>query len=210
MRRLESPSYLALLLAILPALSPAAPLAAFSVDQLEQRRREIDTQLQRIATYSLGHGLGAIGYRSLPHDSPHETEWIEIDLGKPVSLDEIVLVPTIRRDAMQGFQADGFPASLRVVVGVGPDRVGKTLVDYDPPSHLLPRIAPLVIPGGGTLASWIRIEARVLSPRAFDGRPVFQLAEVLAFRGTENVALRRPVKIPAEETLVRGPGWSPA
>ncbi|MBL9189686.1 MAG: hypothetical protein JNK23_19550 [Opitutaceae bacterium] len=199
---------LALLAGSWPALFSAVPLKQFSLDQLEHRRREIDAELQRLATYNLGSGIGAIGYRSQAHDTPDHPEWIEIDFGQTRRLDEIVLVPTIRRDPLNGFQADAFPQTLRVVAGTDPDRVGKAIAAFTSQSGLLPRIAPVVIPCAGIEASWIRIEAEKLSPRAFDGRFVFQLAEVLAFSGRENAALRQPVRSSSGSSQSITPGWA--
>ncbi len=209
-----APRYsLALLLGILPVFSSAASLAALSVDQLDQRRREIDNQLQGIATYSLGSGIGAIGYRSNSHETADHAEWIEVELGAIMPLDEIILVPTIRRDPAIGFQADAFPKALRVRAGTGSDRDGQIVAEFSGLSGLLPRIAPVVIPCGGVRVSWIRIEALTLTRRHFDGRYVFQLAEILAFRGRENVALRKPVKssagnLPPADAII--PGWAEA
>jgi signal transduction histidine kinase len=186
----------------------AAPLAELSLDQLERRKQDIDQQLRRIATYSLGSGLGAIGYRSRSGDAPDRPEWIEISLGRTVKLDEIVLVPTIRRDTTNGFQADAFPRALRVFAGLGPAHTGTLIAEFTGDADLLPRIAPVVIPCGGLAAEWIRIEAVALSLRAFDGRYVFQLAEVLAFSGQENVALRRPVRSSSVGAPPAAPGWA--
>ncbi len=188
----------------------AAPLAQLSLDQLEHRKQDIDQQLRRIATYSLGSGLGAIGYRSHASDAPDRPEWIEISLGRTAKLDEIILVPTIRRDTTNGFQADAFPRALRVFAGVGSARTGTLIAEFTGDADLLPRIAPVVIPCSGVAADWIRIEAVALSLRAFDGRYVFQLAEVLAFSGLENVALRRPVVSSSGSTPSLAPGWAEA
>ncbi|MEO6245006.1 MAG: TonB-dependent receptor plug domain-containing protein [Opitutaceae bacterium] len=186
------------------------PLPELSLHQLEERRREIDGQLKTIATYSLGSGLGAIGYRSHSHETEDHAEWIEVDLGAAVPLDEIVVVPTIRRDPASGFQADGFPKAWRVRAGTGSDRDGQIIAEFSWQSGLLPRIAPVVIPCGSRRVSWIRIEALTLSRRAFDGRYVFQLAEILAFSGRENVALRKPVKSSAGSLPSVVPGWAEA
>ncbi|MDP3209661.1 MAG: hypothetical protein Q8M65_10965, partial [Rhodoglobus sp.] len=200
---------LLLVLACLSSLS-AASLDRLSLDQLEHRKRAIDLQLGRLATYSLGSGIGAIGYRSPARDTPDQPEWIEVTFAKPVPLDEIVLVPTIRRETVTGFQSDAFPVALRVFAGIGPDRKTTLVAELTRDSGLLPRIAPLVIPCRGISAEWIRIEAVTLSRRAFDGRHVFQLAEVLAFSGQENVALRRPVVSSSGSTPSLAPGWAEA
>jgi signal transduction histidine kinase len=160
---------------------------------LEQRLKEIDAQLATLANYSLGSGIGAIGYRSSSCPDENHPEWVEIDFGQSVPLDEVVLVPAIRRDAEMGFQADAFPMAFRLVAGNGADRTGgRVVAEYDAGSGILPRIAPLTIALDGGPAAWIRLETRQLSPRAFDGRHALQLAEILAFSGERNVALRRP------------------
>ncbi len=171
------------------------PLASQSLNQLEQRLAEIDAELVQLAHYSLRSGIGAIGYRSQSHKTPEQPEWIEIELEKEIPINEIMLVPTIRRDSEDGFQADGFPAVFRITVGTGSDRTGRLLGEYRSADGILPRIAPFVVSAGGSMASWIRIEATRLSARAFDHNYVFQLSEVLVFSAGENVALRRPVNV---------------
>jgi len=52
----------------------------------------------------------------------------------------------------------------------------------------------LVVPCSGTTASWIRIEATMLSPRAWDGKYILDLSEILVFNGQENMALKQPVQ----------------
>lgn len=178
------------------------------LDHLELRLKQIDSRLSRLANYSLSGGIGAIGFRSRSNDVPDHPEWIEIRFGKTVTLDEIVLVPTIRRDTTNGFQADAFPKALRVFGGTGQERDGKLIAEYAEDSGVLPRIAPLVVPCRGIQAEWIRVEATTLSLRAFDEKYVFQLAEVLAFAGPENVALRKQVRSSSGNSPALAPGWA--
>ncbi len=175
---------------------------------LEQRRLEIDGQLAQLANYNPGGGVGAIGSRSRGYETADQNEWIEIELGAAVPLDQVVLVPAIRRDGINGFQADGFPQAFRVRAGTGGDRTGKVVAEFSARDGLLPRIAPLVIPGHGVQASWIRIEATVLSRREIDAKFVFQFSEILAFSGEENVALHRPVRYPGNHQRSSVPGWT--
>ena len=53
--------------------------------------------------------------------------------------------------------------------------------------------APLVIDAKGVKASWIKVDASVLSARGYDGRYVLQFSEILVFHGDKNVALRQQV-----------------
>lgn len=121
-------------------------------------------------------------------------EWIEIDLGAATAIDEIVLVPTIRRDTNGGFKDDAFPKGFKIYAGGQEDSKGTLIADSETEKIPHPGIAPLHIKTTGVSGSWIRIEATELGQRAFDGLYVFQLAEVLVFNGQENVALKRPVK----------------
>ncbi|VGO12220.1 Sensor histidine kinase LiaS [Pontiella desulfatans] len=196
----------ALLAGILPGR--ATPLATRSLSQLEQRLVEIDAELGQLAHYSLRSGIGSIGFRSIPHETANQTEWIEIQLDQETPLDEIVLVPTIRRDTQEGFQADGFPDEFRILAGTADHLSGTVLGEYRSADGILPREAPLVIPAKGILASWIRIEATRLSQRAFDGKHVFQLSEVLLFSGGENMALRQPVKVSSNHPERADSAWN--
>jgi len=168
-------------------------LEDLSLPQLEQRLAEIDTQLKPLARFSLRGGVGAIGFRSTLHDSPDNPEWIEIRFDREYPIDEIMLVPTIWRDAEAGFRADAFPAAFRILVGTATNRIGTVVASYDERDHLLPRIAPLVVPLQRISASWVRLEATRLSLRAFDRKYVFQLSELLVFSGLEDVALHQIV-----------------
>lgn len=190
---------LALLLAnMIPAL--AAPVAvdaesaaALTTGALERRLVAIDSELNGLASFSMRGGEGSSGYRSTLHPEAAHLEWVEIDLGRETSIDEIVLVPAICRDSKTGFQANAFPAEFRVVVGNAGDREGTTVAAFGAQDRLLPRLGPLVISCPGTAASWVRVEATRLSPLSFNGKFCLMLAELLVFHGEENVALGRPV-----------------
>jgi signal transduction histidine kinase len=154
---------------------------------------EIDTELELLAHYSLRTGIGAIGYRSAIHDSPDSLEWLHIELKEEAPIDQIVLVPAIWRDTKKGFSADGFPREFRLLVGSG--QTTNLTVSFGEADEVLPRIAPLVVPFK-TTASWVRLEASILSPRSFDGKYNLELAELMVFSGEENVALQQTVETP--------------
>ena len=174
------------------ASQPKQPFSGSSLTELEQRLEELDTELQQLAHYSLRTGIGSVGYRSDEHEDPNSTEWIQIELGQAYPLDEIVLVPSIWRDSEAGFRADGFPTAFNILAGDGYST--NVLASFNANDQLLPRIAPLILPCTAT-ASWVRVEATSLSPRAFDGKYNLELAEVMVFSGQNNVALRKPVNI---------------
>jgi len=176
-----------------------------TVRQLKKRLAEIDRQLPLLAQLSLRSGVGAIGYRSQTHDDAAHWEWIQIDLEKEFAIDNVVLVPCILREAKSGFTAEGFPIEFRVVVGTGEGDDGHEISSFTGDDTLLPRVAPVVISANGARGSWVRVEARLLSPRRFDGKCLFQLAEILIFSDQQNVALRQRVTSSSNE-----PSGSPA
>lgn len=199
-----------LLAGVRPNVSAAEAPGELSLTMLEHRLQEIDRQLAQLANYNLTGGVGSLGSRSRAYEAAHQSEWFEIDFGAAVTLDQVMLVPAIRRDGINGFQADGFPRAFRLLAGHGDDRQGRVVAEFTERDPLLPRIAPIVIACGGISASWLRIEASVLSRRGFDSRYVLQFAEVLAFSGEENVALHKPVRYPADREPNATPGWSDA
>ncbi len=170
-----------------------APWHDRDLANLQKRLDDIDSQLATIAHFTMQAGAGPIGYRSQLHDTAAHEEWVEIDLGDPGIIDEIVIVPTIYRRFDSQLQSDAFPDAFRVVTGTGDDARGTTIASFTTADHLIPRIAPVVIPCQ-VEASWVRLEASILSARAWDGKHLLQLSEIFVFRGEDNIAIGRPVK----------------
>ncbi|MBK1879904.1 histidine kinase [Pelagicoccus mobilis] len=163
------------------------------IAELQQQLADIDAELETLADFSLRSSAGTTGYRSNPRLNNH-SRWVQIDLDEPARIDEIVLVPVIRRTEQNGLQADGFPKAFRVILGTADKSEGIVVAEYDETQTLLPRIAPLSVPCQETEASWIRIEVDQLSLSELNQRYVFQLAEIMAFSGHENVALHQRVR----------------
>jgi signal transduction histidine kinase len=188
-----------LLAGILPVSGKApAPVCAplnleqSSLSQLEERINSIDLELEKLARVSMRSGAGSVGCQSAFHDEPDHTEWVQVDLGQPTPIDQIVLVPTIWRDSKTGFDATGLPLKFQIRAGTDPDSKGIVLASFTEKDHLTPRTAPIVI-SCETKASWVRVEASILSQGGWDTRYNFELAELMLFNGEENVALRKPV-----------------
>jgi signal transduction histidine kinase len=197
MRRIKIITITLLLAGLFPAISvfakPESSLKTESLSGLEQRLAEMDAELERLARYSLRSGLGSIGFRSARHKKS-QPEWVEIDLGQETQLDEIVLIPIIRRDSQEKYNSIDFPIALRIIAGSATNRTGTVVAEYGPDDPILPRIAPVRLPAHGITASWVRIEATQLSKDPFSKWYLLQLAEVMIFSGERNVALRQPVE----------------
>lgn len=176
--------------------TPAAGWRRLSLSLLEQRLVDVNETLLELPSLSLRGGAGAIGFRSASHDEPDNRVWIEVQLESTELIDQIVLVPTIWRDAKNGFVADGFPRQFDILVGTNDDTSGTVVARVKKEDVILPRVAPLVIDLPNPVAgSWIRVDASVLSPRVWDDRFDLQLAEIIVFSGEENVALHQQVSV---------------
>ena len=175
--------------------------SALPLPQLEQRLSDIDSQLKTLAHYTPRGGLGRVGYRSAEFDGPDHSSSLRIDFTQKTPIDQIFLVPTIIRDPIKGFRPDGFPQALRIL-----DGNGTVIAERNYTNEHLQRIAPFTIKLNRQSVSSLTIEAIHLSPRAFDKKYFFQLAEVLVFNGLENVALGKPVQVSTQQTDP-APAW---
>lgn len=171
-------------------------LKSLSLPQLEQRISEIDLQLDQLAGSTLRTGVGSLGWLSRSREKATYSEWVEIDLRGDTVIDLIVLAPIIWNDASIGPRADAFPEEFKVIVGKNGETEGTVVASFDATDNLLPRTAPVAIPIEPTTAGWVRVEATKLSKWAWQkGDYLFQLSEVMAFSGQENVALHKSVSV---------------
>jgi signal transduction histidine kinase len=189
------------------ALPTSFPLALEEqpLAELEQRIEEIDVKLASLSHFTLRGGVGAIGYRTKYQREADKPQSLSVDWDKPEPLDEIILVPVIRREQINQYEADGFPVEFSVYCGTSDPGNEKLIATFSRTNALLPRIAPVVIPCAGIEASWVRIDVTVLSKGAFDKRHIFQLAEVMAFNGQRNVALHG--KVVVDDNRPGGGAW---
>jgi signal transduction histidine kinase len=197
---------LALLAGLLsPALAvsrPNAHLQSLSLSELKQRQESINTELKQLASYSLRGGSGSVGYTSAPHNKPDQKEWVRIELGDEFPIDQIVLVPSIKRNPGVGLEAEGFPTAFRILAGT--EHTTNVVATFTEANRLLPRIAPLAVSCRPLNASWIAVEATTLSRRDWDNQYALYLSEILAFSGLENVALNKPVSASSSRRTL---GW---
>ena len=174
------------------------PLKERPVSELEQRIGEIDARLATLSYFTLRGGVGAIGYRSLGRTKSDVPLSVSVAWDKPRKIDEIILVPVIRREEVNHYGANGFPVSFSVHCGTTDPGNKRLLAEFSQDDQLLPRIAPVVIPVNGIQASWIRIDASQLSAEALGNSYIFKLAEIMVFSGGRNIALHGQVT-PADD-----------
>lgn len=171
----------------------ARMVAESSLGDLESRSKTIVAELDRLARFSMNSGVGRIGFRSNTHESPNETEWVQIDFEGLVAIDKVVLVPTLWRDAELGFVAEAFPQAFEIIVGAGVDDPGTVVARINQENSILPRMAPFIVDFESIEAGWLKIIATRLTPRKFDGLFALQFSEVLVYDGPKNIALGKTV-----------------
>lgn len=167
------------------------PLNQLSLSDLEHLLDETDSELEQLASFTLRGSVGSPGYRSETHITADDKEWIRIELGETLTVDQVVLVPTLVRDSRAGLQSEGFPEAFRIIAGT--DQSEHVVATISREANLLPRIAPLAVSFPPTDASWIRIEITTLSQSLTSSKYLLRLSEILIFSGLENVALQQPV-----------------
>ncbi|MDF7809208.1 hypothetical protein P4E94_17320 [Pontiellaceae bacterium B12219] len=162
---------------------------------LEEELVAIDTELAQLAAITLRQGIGSVGYRSPTFQNRDNPAWIRIDLENEMLIDQIVLAPILLSDPETGVHGEGFPKALRVLAGTGnTTNVVATLTEND---RIVPRIAPLAISFPPVKASWVTLEVTLLGTRIIDDLYMIQLSEIMVFSGLDNVALNKPVSLPA-------------
>ncbi|WP_372807256.1 sensor histidine kinase [Pontiella sp.] len=173
------------------ASDAAETLKSASLPELKQRLASIDDELMHLADFSLRSGSGSVGYQSKKHPNPDVAERIRIELGSEVPIDEVVLVPMLRRSPKTGIQAEAFPVAFRILAGT--PHTTNVVATFSEADHLQPRIAPLVVSCPPLNASWVELETTTLARRDWDQDYALHLSEILVFSGQKNVALHQPV-----------------
>jgi hypothetical protein len=164
----------------------AAELARRDAGLQELRRR-----LAALPLPAAGPPSPSNGYHSGIESRPDVTKWVQVDLGRPVAIDEVRLVPARPTDFPDtpGF---GFPARFQVAVSDDPAFThAEVLADHTEADYPNPGDAPYFLRISGKRARFVRVTATKLWPRTNDY--VFALAEVQVESGGRNVALGKPV-----------------
>ncbi|MFP6614986.1 MAG: DUF1553 domain-containing protein [Candidatus Hydrogenedentota bacterium] len=155
-----------------------------NLERLERKRESLQPKEEKKESPSNG-------YHSVIALTPDEPQWVEIDLGKSVLLDELRLIPARPTDYKDtpGF---GFPKRLTVRISNSEKSDDfQTISDYENEIFPNPGDTPVVFNLQAQNVRRIRIDAYELWERNKDF--AFALAEVEAVSAGENVALGKPV-----------------
>ncbi len=143
------------------------------------------------------------GYQSAVSRTNDAVKWVQVDLGKPVRLDEVRLTPARPFDSTDA-PGYGFPIRFRVEASGEADfRTARTVADCTGSDYPNPADEPVRFPVGGDPVRYLRVTATRLWGR--EQHYVFALAELEADAAGNNLAAG--AKVNALDSVETG-GWS--
>jgi hypothetical protein len=172
-------------------LAKVASLTSPELSLLDKELRDARASLAAQTPQRSAVSSPTNGYHSGIMSSTNAVKWVQVDLGKSLPLDEVVLIPARPTDFPDtpGF---GFPVRFRVeACDSGDFRSSHPLADYTAADYPNPADEPVRIRGGGIKARYVRITATRLWQRTNDF--VFALAELQVDSGGANIAAGKAV-----------------
>ncbi|QIF06181.1 DUF1553 domain-containing protein [Roseimicrobium sp. ORNL1] len=152
-----------------------------------------------------GNLRAEFGYHSAIAPTQDSVKWVQVDLGRSVVLDKVVLRPCY--DDFNGVGA-GFGFPLRYRVEASDDETFQKdvihLVAHETQDVPSPGTSPIVIQTNGATARFIRVTATRLAPRKNDY--IFALAEVQAI-DTANHNAAEGATVTALDSIEAPPRW---
>ena len=145
---------------------------------------------------------GRVGYHATEAARETEEKWVQVDLGKPVAIDTIILYALKHGHPWHPIEGFGFPVRFRIEVS---DDAGfrtstmitdQTAADYPNPGHVA-----VPFNAKGVTARYVRVTATKLWNRKTGNNPFcFALAQVKIDSAGKNVALGASVS--AKDSVV--------
>ena len=169
------------------------------------RLAELDARLAEAAKLADANPGPAFGYHSGIMDVADTEKWVQVDLGRDVAIETIVLHPCY--DTFNQIGAGfGFPPRYRVEVADDPDfRAGARLVaDCTATDVANPGTAPRSHPVGG-VGRYVRVTATRLAARSDDF--IFALAELQAL-DADGTNVARGADVTAADSIEASPRWA--
>ena len=169
--------------------------------------KELEALEQQIELASKAQGglRPEYGYHSAISPTQDATKWVQVDLGRRVVVDRVVLRPC--HDDFNKIGAGfGFPVRFKVEASDDADFKNAPVIITDQTGADFPKpgTAPQLFKATGTTARFIRVSATKLAPRQNDF--ILALAEVQVFDGAgSNVALKAAVT--ALDSIEAPPRW---
>ena len=134
----------------------AASLSSPELQQLDARIQKLQQDLDALEKPAPQLASKSLGYQSQVSSPADKAKWVQIDLGKSVSIDEVYLVPA-QHASVPGF---GFPARFRVDLSNDPLFVSRhTLADHSVEPFPNPGSTPFPIRNIGQAGRYLRVTA---------------------------------------------------
>ena len=151
--------------------------------------------------------IKAFGYHSKIERKQDVTKWVQVDLGKPISINRIALRPCKDdfNDIGAGF---GFPVRFTIRLSDDPDfrsvKAMTTIADETKVDFSNPKLQPISYPANGQTARYVRITATKLAPRKNDF--IFALAE-LEVLDEDDVNRAKGARVTSLDSIEAAPRW---
>ena len=170
--------------------------------QITAARKQQAQQSQSVQ----GSRSSSYGYHSQVAASPHTTKWVQVDLGKSIPIEQIVLFGADE----YGWSDFGFPDRYKLEVADDPGfRQAELVIDHTQHDVARPGQSAVVVPCSAT-ARYVRITATRLWERrragaSGNGDWIFALGELAVI--SDN-GLARPTAVTALDSIEAAPRWS--
>jgi hypothetical protein len=174
-------------------------------DQAGPELARVEKQMEQLKSEQAGQQRPEFGYHSAIEAKDNLAKWVQVDLGQPVSISQIILIASYD-DFNQIGAGFGFPVRFKIEISDDPEfhATVQSIDDRTQADFPNPKTIPQTFSAGGKQARYVRITATKLAPRSDDY--IFSLGElkVLDARGT-NVALH--AKVTALDSIENAPRW---
>jgi alpha-L-rhamnosidase len=154
-------------------------------------------------------GEGAVGYHAAEAAREDEEKWVQVDLGKSLPVERVVLHALHHGDPGNPVKGFGFPVRFRIDVSDDADfRSPRAIADRTGADVPNPGSVAVPFDAGGAAARYVRVTATKLWNRRRGDRPYcFALAQLEVVSGGRNAALKAAV---TAKDSVESWGWAKA
>lgn len=128
------------------------------------------------------------GWESETYTDPSSNVWVQVDLGRSYSLDEVRLLP-VKITEFSNTQGYGFPMRFRVELSNDQEfRTSNVVADWSVRPFGSSSFSPLTFPCDGRVARFVRVTADDLWEKS-EGQYIFALGELQVYHDEMNIAL---------------------
>lgn len=164
-----------------------------------------DLEKQLAAVKDSPQPSGTLGYHSQIMSTPDATKWVQVDLGRSVSLGQVILVPAHVVYGGHNGPGFGFPPRFKVELSDDPTfAAAQCLADETQADYPHPGDTPYVIEAVGKSGRYLRVTATKLWKRTDDW--IFALSELIALSADRNAAAGAAVT--SLDSIEAPPSWA--